>query len=99
MPDNTIANIEVSWSCSEVANAQVGGGFIHHTISRFSGTVAAVGSQTAVIRRSAGSFVMAIAANDTNKTIDFNFTNNTSGTAYAFKVNVHARIFYTPYPT
>jgi hypothetical protein len=98
LPNNTIANIEISWSCSEGANAQVGGGFIHHTIRRFSGTVAAVGSQTAVIRRSAGTFVMAIAANDTNKTIDFNFTNNTSATPYAFKVNVHARIFYTSYP-
>jgi hypothetical protein len=99
LPNNTIANIEISWSCSEVANAQAGGGFIHHTIRRFNGTVAAVGSQTAVIRRSAGTFVMAIVADDTNKTINFNFTNNTSSPAYAFKVNVHARIFYTPYPT
>jgi hypothetical protein len=98
LPDNTIANVEISWSCSETTNAQVGGGFNHHTIRRFSGTVAAVGSQTAVIRRSAGTFVMNIVANDTHKRIDFRFTNNTSDTAYAFKVNVHARIFYTPYP-
>jgi hypothetical protein len=99
IPNNTIANVEISWTCSEGTNAQAGGGFVHHTIRRFSDTVAAVGSQTDVIRRSGGSFVMAIVPNNTNKTINFNFTNNTSGTAYAFKVNVHARIFYTPYPT
>jgi hypothetical protein len=98
--DNTVANVEISWTAAEASAGNAGGGNISHTIRRRSGTVSEVGMQSiTVARRTAGTFVMDIVANDTTKTIDFRFTNNNVSPAYAFKVNVHAKIFYTPYPT
>jgi hypothetical protein len=99
LPDGFVANAEISWLAASLTDGHCGGGQVSHTIRHYSGTVSAVGTQAVVgPRRTTGSYSMSIVANDTNKTIDFLYTNTTSA-PYGYRVNVNAKIFYTNIPT
>jgi len=91
--DEEYVVVKCRWSC--VSNAGVGGrGIVEGSVIRISGgTVQDFGSQTVLdIKRTAGDFVMNIVPDNTNKRININFVNNTSG-GLAFRVTIHELSF------
>jgi len=85
--DETAALVWVRWQAL-AGDGTVGNGMLQLGVQRASGgTVSAVGSvdDGDGIQRTAGDFVMALAADNTNKRVNLNFTNNTAG-AKVFKI-------------
>ena len=87
--DEEMIDVICEWNC--ISNAGVGGGgVVRHRIQRISGgTVQEMSTQTvADIKRTAGDFVVNIVADNTNKRVNINFVNNSSG-GLAFKVTAY----------
>ncbi|MFN7609453.1 MAG: hypothetical protein ACK5QX_00735, partial [bacterium] len=91
--DEEIVDVTCEWNC--ISNAGVGGGgTVKHRIQRIAGgTVQEMSTQTVVdIKRTAGDFVVNIVADNTNKRVNINFVNNSTG-GLAFKVTAYKVAF------
>lgn len=90
-----MATIWSSWNVSE-SGGITGGGIVEHTLKNLAGTTSEIGAVNAPTpRRSSGDFTFDINADDTNDSINFDFTNSTAPNNKAYKVNIHAEIHLT----